>query len=135
RRKCHQTSSRKDRAKEGNMNKIRRLLQEQYQHRYLISRLSWYELKTSNGNSYLGMTWELLNPLIQILVYWFVFQSIRNRSGVDLSTGDSVPFIYWMVVGFVLWQFFFRSTIDGSKSIYSRLSVLSKMNFPLSAVP
>src|SRR5699024_9680627 len=112
------------------------VLKEQIEHFYLIRRLSLYELKSKNRSNYLGMAWELINPLIQILIYWFVFGSIRQRSDVDIAAGmDPVPFINWLIAGFILWNFFYKSTIDGSKSIYSRLRILSKMNFPMSVIP
>ncbi|RYG72163.1 ABC transporter permease [Lentibacillus lipolyticus] len=117
------------------MNAIMTVLREQVKHFYLIRRLSLYELKSKNRNNYLGMAWEILNPAIQILIYWFVFQSIRQRGDVDVAAGMTVPFIHWLLGGFILWTFFYQSTIQGSKSIYSRLQMLSKMNFPMSVIP
>ncbi|MFD1037152.1 ABC transporter permease [Virgibacillus byunsanensis] len=113
-----------------------KIVKEQIEHFYLIRRLSLYELKSKNRSNYLGMAWELINPLIQILIYWFVFGSIRQRNDVDIAPGmDAVPFINWLLAGFILWIFFYQSTIQGSKSIYSRLRMLSKMNFPMSVIP
>ncbi|WP_106496187.1 ABC transporter permease [Lentibacillus sp. Marseille-P4043] len=111
------------------------VLKEQAKHFYLIKRLSIYELKSKNRNNYLGMAWEVINPLIQILIYWFVFGSIRQRSDVEIAPGVDVPFIHWLLGGFILWIFFYKATIEGSKSIYSRLRMLSKMNFPMSVIP
>jgi len=111
------------------------VIKEQIEHFYLVRRLSLYELKSKNKNNYLGILWELLNPLIQILIYWFVFGSIRQRADVEIAPDYNVPFILWLVVGFTLWIFFYQSTIQGSKSIYSRLLMLSKMNFPMSVIP
>lgn len=112
-----------------------KVIKEQVENFYLIRRLSLYDLKSQHQNNYLGMAWEILNPLIQILIYWFVFSSIRRRPDISISTGEDVPFIYWLLVAFVLWTFFYQSTIQGSKSIYSRLQLLSKMNFPMSVIP
>lgn len=81
------------------------------------------------------MAWEVINPVIQILIYWFVFGSIRQRADIDVAPGMDVPFIYWLLCGFILWTFFYQSTIQGSKSIYTRLRLLSKMNFPMSVIP
>jgi len=111
------------------------ILKEQLSNFYLIRRLSLYELKSKNKNNYLGMTWEVLNPTIQILIYWFVFGTIVNRADVALTTGADVPFIAWLMGGFIIWNFFYQSTIQGSKSIYTRLAMLSKMNFPMSVIP
>lgn len=117
------------------MRSVITVIREQIEHFYLIKRLSIYELKSKNRNNYLGMAWEIINPAIQILIYWFVFQSIRQRDDVLVAAGESVPFIHWLLGGFILWIFFYQSTIQGSKSIYNRLRMLSKMNFPMSVIP
>ncbi len=118
------------------MKSVMLVLREQVKHFYLIRRLSLYELKSNNNSNYLGMAWEIINPIIQIMIYWFVFgYGIRSRSDVDLASGEAVPYILWMVTGFILWTFFYQSTIQGSKSIYTRLRMLSKMNFPMSVIP
>ncbi|MGM8213611.1 ABC transporter permease [Virgibacillus sp. W0430] len=111
------------------------IITEQFKHFYLIKRLSLYEIKSKNRNNYLGMAWEIINPAIQILIYWFVFGSIRQRADVEVAPGFEVPFILWLLGAFTLWVFFYQSTILGSKSIYSRLKMLSKMNFPMSVIP
>ncbi|MCT2535291.1 ABC transporter permease [Aquibacillus koreensis] len=112
------------------------VINEQVKHLYLARRLSLYELKSSNNNNYLGMAWEIFNPLIQIAIYWFVFgYGIRRREDIEVYTGEFIPFLPWMLSGIIVWFFFYQSTIQGSKSIYSRLRILSKMNFPMSVIP
>ncbi|MRH41290.1 teichoic acid ABC transporter permease [Aquibacillus halophilus] len=112
------------------------VLEEQVKHFYLIRRLSLYELKSSNYSNLLGMAWEIINPLIQIGIYWFVFgYGIRQRSPIVLENGTEIVFFQWMLSGIIVWFFFYQSTIKGSKSIYTRLKMLSKMNFPMSVIP
>src|SRR5690625_4651706 len=110
------------------------VLKEQVEHFYLIRRLSLYELKSKNKNNYLGIAWELINPSIQITIYWFVFGTIRSRAPIEMA-GEEIPFFSWLLAGFFLWIFFYQATIDGSRSIYTRLRMLSKMNFPMSVIP
>lgn len=117
-----------------NMRSAFTVLKEQIDHFYLIRRLSLYELKSKNKNNYLGMSWEIINPSIQMLIYWFVFGTIRARAPIEMS-GMEIPFFYWLLSGFFLWIFAYQSIIQGSKSIYSRLRILSKMNFPMSVIP
>lgn len=117
------------------MKSVITVLKEQINNFYLIRRLSLYELKSKNKNNYLGMTWEIINPTVQVLIYWFVFSSIRQRGDIEVVPGMEVPFINWLLGGFVIWIFFYQSTIQGSSSIYSRLRILSKMNFPMSVIP
>ncbi|RST59482.1 ABC transporter permease [Siminovitchia terrae] len=111
------------------------VIKEQIEHFYLIRRLSLYEIKSKNKSNYLGMAWEIINPVIQILIYWFVFGSIRQRADIEVVPGFEVPFIHWLLGGFILWTFFYQSTVQGSKSIYTRLRMLSRMNFPMSVIP
>ncbi|WP_430790320.1 ABC transporter permease [Virgibacillus flavescens] len=111
------------------------VIKEQVKNFYLIKRLSAYEIKSQNRNNYLGMAWEVINPSIQILIYWFVFGTLRKRNEIDVAPNDEVSFILWLLAGFILWIFFYQATIQSSKSIYSRLRMLSKMNFPMSIIP
>ncbi|MFA2565523.1 teichoic acid ABC transporter permease [Bacillus wiedmannii] len=107
------------------------VLKEQVNSLYLIKRLSIYQVKSTNNNNYLGLIWEILNPLIQMSIYWFVFGlGIRGGQGVD-----GVPFIYWLSAGLVVWFFVNPAMLQASKSIYTRLNMVSKMNFPMSVIP
>ncbi|MBM7551698.1 ABC transporter permease [Thalassobacillus pellis] len=107
------------------------VLKEQIKYFYLVRRLSWYEMKSSNMNTYLGVFWELLNPAIQIAIYWFVFGfGIRGRDGID-----GVPFFQWMLAGIVVWFLINQGILQASKSIYTKIRMLSKMNFPMSVIP
>lgn len=81
------------------------------------------------------MAWEVINPSIQILIYWFVFGTINKRADVEIMPGMDVSYIAWLICGFILWIFFYQATIEGSKSVYTRLAMLSKMNFPMSVIP
>lgn len=110
------------------------IIKEQLDYFYLIRRLSLYELKSNNKSNYLGMTWEIINPAIQILIYWLVFGTLMRREPIIIA-GNTIPFINWLMAGFFVWTFFYQSVIQGSKSIYSRLRMLSKMSFPMSIIP
>ncbi|OZU88365.1 teichoic acid ABC transporter permease [Virgibacillus indicus] len=116
------------------MKSVIAVIREQINNFYLIRRLSLYDLKNKNKNNYLGMAWEIINPAIQILIYWFVFGTLRSRDPIKVD-GIDIQFFAWLLAGFFLWIFFYQATIQGSKSIFSRLRMLSKMNFPMSIIP
>ncbi|PXW92026.1 teichoic acid transport system permease protein [Streptohalobacillus salinus] len=116
------------------MKSIFTVLKEQYKYAHLIRRLSLYELKSNNKNNYLGMAWEVINPVIQILIYWLVFGTLMQREAIIIS-GQEIPFINWLIGGFFVWTFFYQATIQGSKSVYTRLKMLAKMSFPMSVIP
>lgn len=112
-----------------------KVLQEQVKHVHLIRRLSVYEIKAKNSSNMLGSLWEIINPLIQLFVYWFVFENVRQASNINLSDGSEAPYFFWLFAGFILWMFFYKGVTDGSSSIFSRIKILSKMSFPMSAAP
>ncbi|MCM3029702.1 MULTISPECIES: ABC transporter permease [unclassified Niallia] len=112
-----------------------KVLKEQYDNFHLITRLAAYELKSANYNNYLGSLWELLNPAIQISIYWFLFGFVQERDQVQIPGGGKYDFFPWMLAGITIWFFIYPSITHGSKSIYSRLRMVSRMNFPLSVIP
>ena len=98
---------------------------------YLIKRLAEFQIRITNHSNYLGMAWELINPAMQIAVYWFVF-GLGMRSN---TPQDGVPFIYWLLVGISMWFFVNQGVLEGTKAIASKYNQVAKMNFPLSIIP
>lgn len=112
------------------------VLWEQIRSYYLIRRLSVFELKSEHSNNYLGFLWEVINPAIQIGIYYFVFGfGIRRSERVDLAGLGKVPFFYWMLAGIVVWFFVNQAVLLASKSIYTRIGIMSRMSFPMSVIP
>ena len=77
------------------------------------------------------MAWELLNPALQIMVYWLVFGlGIRSNNPVH-----GIPFVFWLLVGISMWFFINQGVLEGTKSISQKFNQVAKMNFPLSIIP
>lgn len=107
------------------------LLKEQFSSVRITFRLASFQMQSDNRNNFLGLMWELLNPSIQIAMYWFVFGlGIRGNDDVN-----GIPFVYWMLSGIVMWFFVNAAISEGTKSIYQRYHIVAKMNFPLTVVP
>ncbi|MFS0561724.1 ABC transporter permease [Terribacillus sp. 179-K 1B1 HS] len=116
------------------------VLKEQFKHFNLIRRISLYELRNNNNANYLGLAWEVISPVIQMAVYWLVFGYLisggKVRTIPNPTPGEpDLQFFPWLISGLVVWMFFQPAATQGSKSIYSRLRLLSKMNFPMSVIP
>ena len=90
-----------------------------------------YETKSMYSMQYLGFLWELVTPILQIAVYWFVF-GFGIRQGRDI---DGVPFLPWLVSGIIVWFFISPAITTTARSVYSRIGLVSKMSFPLSTIP
>ncbi|WP_067931864.1 ABC transporter permease [Alicyclobacillus kakegawensis] len=107
------------------------VVREHCRNLYLIRRLSMFEFKTEYTNAYLGVLWEVINPLIQIAIYWFVF-GIGIRRGHSV---DGVPYFIWMLSGMVVWFFFNAAAMQGTRALHTRLQTVARMSFPISVVP
>lgn len=113
------------------MNLVWQVIKEQITNIHLIFRLAIYDIKSSYQMHYLGILWQILNPMSQILVFWFVF-GLGIREGAPVG---EIPFFVWLVVGLIPW-FFISSTItQGSNSVYGKVNMVSKMKFPVSVLP
>ena len=63
------------------MNIIFSLPMDIYKNRRLVAKLAKNDFKTRYAGSYLGIVWAFIQPVITILVYWFVFSvGFRFRS-------------------------------------------------------
>ncbi|MEB7805281.1 ABC transporter permease [Mammaliicoccus fleurettii] len=113
------------------MNAVFTVIKEHVKNFYLIQRLAMFQLKISNHDNYLGLAWEIINPMLQIFVYWFAFGfGIRQNAPID-----GVPFILYLLVGISMWFFVNQGVLEGTKSISTKFNQVAKMNFPLSAIP
>ncbi|TWT03574.1 ABC transporter permease [Planomicrobium sp. CPCC 101079] len=113
------------------MKSLFNIIKEQIGSIYLIQRLAMFHIKIDNRNNVLGFVWEILNPAIQMAMYWFVFGlGLRENNGIN-----GVPFIFWMLAGISMWFFMNQGILDGTKSIYQKFNLVAKMNFPLSTLP
>ena len=113
------------------MNTIFSLPMDIYKNRRLVGKLAKNDFKTRYAGSYLGIVWAFIQPVITILVYWFVF-SVGFRSG----TGDlGVPFVLYLVAGIVPWFFFQDALIGGTNSLLEYNYLVKKVVFNISVLP
>jgi teichoic acid transport system permease protein len=107
------------------------IIKEQFKHMGMISRMSRYEDKATYQSHYLGLAWQILNPLIQIGIYYLVF-GLGVNQGREVS---GVPFIIWMLIGITAWFYISSSILGASNSIHRQVGMVAKMKFPVSVLP
>ena len=100
---------------------------ELYQNRKLIWKLARSDFKTRYAGSYLGIFWAFVQPIVTIVVYWFVFQ-IGLRSG---DVGDT-PFVLWLVAGLIPWFFFSEALGGGTGAMLEYNYLVKKVVFKIS---
>jgi teichoic acid transport system permease protein len=79
--------------------------------------------------SILGQAWQLLTPLLNILIYFLIF-------GLLLHTNRGIPnYIAFLSVGVVFFSFCTSSLVSGARSITSNLGLVRALQFPRAVLP
>jgi teichoic acid transport system permease protein len=107
------------------------LIQELNNNKVLIWNLSKNDFKTKYAGSYLGVTWAFIQPIVTILIYWFVF-------GFGLKAGSpikDVPFILWFMTGLVPWFFFQEALLNATNCMLEYSYLVKKVVFKISILP
>ncbi|MBR6328730.1 MAG: ABC transporter permease [Lachnospiraceae bacterium] len=105
---------------------------ELWQNRELISKLAINDFKSKYSGNYLGIFWAFVQPVITVLVYWFVFAVMRGDWGLD---GNGYPFVLWLIAGIVPWFFFSDAISQGTNALLSYEYLVKKVVFKISILP
>ena len=98
-----------------------------YQYRELIRNLVVKDLKLKYRDSTIGFLWSLVNPLLLILVYSFVFSHILK--------GGIANFSYFLLIGILPWNFFAQSIMMSTGSILDNERLIRKVAMPMEVFP
>ena len=75
-----------------------KIVKELFEYREMIYSLVRQDLRGRYKGSVLGFFWTFLNPLLQLIVYTFVFSAIMRQ--------DIEDFYLFLFVAFIPWLFF-----------------------------
>ena len=89
---------------------------------YLLKQLIMRDFKVRYKASMLGVLWSLLNPLLMMTVYYFVFSTLF-KSNIE-------HFSVYLLTGIVLFNYFSESTSLGLNSIVGNASLITKVYVP-----
>lgn len=103
-------------------------IRECVRYRNLIRSLVVRDLKARYRNSLLGFLWSLLNPLLMMVVFTFVFTVLFPS-----SMGKSYPVFF--LSGLLPWQFFTNCMTSSTRSIVDNAHLIKKVYFPKEVLP
>jgi len=104
-----------------------RELVELWRFREVLFNLVRRNLKVRYKNSVLGFFWSLLNPLMQIAVWWLVFKVILGNEQKDYTAE--------LITGFLPWLFFSQCVLDSTACVTQEMALVKKAYFPRAILP
>ncbi|WRQ44951.1 hypothetical protein SPH72_09695 [Rhodobacterales bacterium FZCC0083] len=105
---------------------IRNIVRDLRSSSYLAYRMSQRDIKAQFRQTFLGLFWILLIPLLNTLV-WIALNA-------TLISGENNMSSVYIFVGSLLWSIFADSLVLPLKTIVASRSMLVKLNFPREAI-
>lgn len=95
--------------------------------RDLLRELVVRDMKVKYKRSLLGMAWSLLNPLLQLGVFYFLFQVVLSLNVPRYSV--------YMLSGLLVWNWFQTSITQAATTITGNRDLLRLHGFPSAVLP
>lgn len=100
-----------------------------WDYRELLVFLIWRDLKVRYKQTFLGVTWILLQPLVSMAVYSYLFGGLLN-----VPSGD-VPYPIFAFAALLPWTYFSSSLTKSSASLVTSSNLITKVYFPRLIIP
>jgi teichoic acid transport system permease protein len=103
--------------------------QRLWRRRWFVAAYSTASNAVGYQGNFLGQAWQLLNPLLNIAVYYLIF-------GLLLHTNRGVPnYIAYLSVGVFVFSFCTATLVSGSRAITGNLGLVRALQFPRAVLP
>ena len=104
-----------------------------YRFRGLLFSFVVNDLKSRYVGSFIGFFWTVLDPILELLIYTFVF-SVILQVRFD-SEGDTVHYALFLFCGMVAWFNVQESLSRATPVLAESAHLIKKMNFPALILP
>ncbi len=111
------------------------ILREVFSNHRLTMNLAKNDFKTRFAGSYLGIIWAFVQPVVTVLVYWFVFEKALNQGTQATKEGIGVPYVLWLISGLVPWFYFSEAIANGTNTLIEYSYLVKKVVFNISTLP
>jgi ABC-type polysaccharide/polyol phosphate export permease len=105
-------------------------LKQLFLHRSVIRLMAIQEMHARFVGTFAGFTWSVVNPLMMILIYWFVFSV-----GFRVQPVENIPFILTYVCGMIPFLLFTETLSNSAEAIIKNTHLVKKTVFPTEILP
>lgn len=114
----------------GNVESLLRVPLEIFRDRAMFVTLVKNDFQARFAGSYLGLFWAYVQPVITIVLYWFVFQF-----GLRAGSISDHPFILYLMAGLIPWFYFSEAWSGASGSLVEYNYLVKKVVFNVGFLP
>ncbi len=104
-------------------------LKDVWEYRELLYFLTWRDIKVRYKQSLLGVGWSVLQPLLTMIIFTFVF---GRFAGVP---SEGVPYPLFSFAALLPWQYFASAVGRSGVSIVNSSNLIAKVYFPRLIIP
>lgn len=102
---------------------------ELWQFREVFYLLVWRDLKVRYKQTFLGVLWAILQPLIATIIFTIIFTKVAR-----FETGE-IPYSLFALSGFTFWMFINTAVMQAANSLVYHEQLVTKIYFPRMIVP
>lgn len=104
-------------------------LKELWLYRELAFIFSWRDIKVRYKQTFVGILWAVLQPLLMVAIFSFFFGKLAN------IPSDNIPYPIFAFMGIVFWNYFSTSLTNASNTIIDNENIVKKVYFPRLILP
>lgn len=108
-----------------------KFLTDTWRSRWLLYELTKNDFRGRYLGSALGIVWALVQPIVTLLIMWFVFAVIFPSP----TQTNGRPFVLWLMAGMIPWYFISESLLSGTNAVVEKSFLVSKVAFRVSILP
>lgn len=97
----------------------------------LVWQLTKQQLSTRHSGSFFGFFWLLMQPLVMLVVYVFVFSGVLGLKWGGQQSPDMFTFALGILCGMLIFSFVSEVLIKASSAVLSHPNFVKKVQFPL----
>lgn len=102
--------------------------------RHLLAMMVKRAVSSRYKNSFIGVAWLVINPLIKLSIYTLVFHQILNvKWGAQEQTGPQ--FALYIYIGMIAFNVFSESMLAAPHVIVAHRNMIKKIDFPIEILP
>src|ERR1041384_848435 len=109
---------------------LSRNLRDLWSHRELLFALTRREILSRYKQTFFGLGWSLIQPILQTVVYTIAFALVLKT-----PSAEGIPYPLFVFSNLTLWTYFAATTINAMNSLRANAGLITKVAFPREIIP